>query len=83
MAGASIQFGLNHMIAPNLSLEGLFTMAKALGVSGVEIRNDIEGKPISRRNHAGGGSRPCRHPRRSDHLDQRAATLQRMERCAR
>ncbi len=46
MAGASIQFGLNHMTAPGLSLDALFAMAKSLGARGVEIRNDIEGKPI-------------------------------------
>jgi 2-keto-myo-inositol isomerase len=46
VAGASIQFGLNHMTAPGLSLDALFAMAKSLGVAGVEIRNDIEAKPI-------------------------------------
>jgi len=46
VADVSIQFGLNHMIRPALSLDGLFAMAKALGASGVEIRNDIEGKPV-------------------------------------
>ena len=46
MADASIQFGLNHMVGPGLSLDALFAMAKALGAAGVEIRNDIDGKPI-------------------------------------
>jgi 2-keto-myo-inositol isomerase len=46
VADASIQFGLNHMVGPGLSLEALFAMAKALGAAGVEIRNDIDGKPI-------------------------------------
>ena len=36
-----MQFALNHMVAPNLGYEAFFDLAKSLGVSGVEIRNDI------------------------------------------
>jgi 2-keto-myo-inositol isomerase len=38
-----LRFALNHMSAPSLSIEGFFAMAEALGVSGVEIRNDLSG----------------------------------------
>jgi 2-keto-myo-inositol isomerase len=41
------RFALNHMAAPGLDLPAFFALAEALGVKGVEIRNDIEGKPIS------------------------------------
>ena len=37
----NMQFALNHMVAPGLGYEAFFDLAKSLGVSGVEIRNDI------------------------------------------
>jgi 2-keto-myo-inositol isomerase len=39
-------FALNHMCAPSLSLAALFALAKGLGVSQVEIRNDLSGNAI-------------------------------------
>jgi len=38
-----LRFALNHMSAPSMSIEEFFAMAGALGVSGVEIRNDLPG----------------------------------------
>jgi 2-keto-myo-inositol isomerase len=40
------RFALNHMAAPQLGLADFFTLAASLGLKGVEIRNDIEGRPI-------------------------------------
>jgi 2-keto-myo-inositol isomerase len=42
----SLHFALNHMVAPGLDLPGFFDLAKTLGLRGVEIRNDLEGKAI-------------------------------------
>ncbi len=36
-----MKFALNHMVAPKLGYAAFFAMARALGVDGVEIRNDI------------------------------------------
>ncbi len=36
-----MNFALNHMVAPNLGYEAFFDLAGSLGISGVEIRNDI------------------------------------------
>lgn len=36
-----MQFALNHMVAPGLGYKAFFDLAKSLGISGVEIRNDI------------------------------------------
>ncbi len=39
-------FALNHMVAPQLGLGDFFALTRALGLSGVEIRNDIAGNAI-------------------------------------
>jgi 2-keto-myo-inositol isomerase len=39
-------FALNHMVAPQLGLRDFFALARRTGISDVEIRNDITGKPI-------------------------------------
>ncbi len=36
-----MRFALNHMVAPKLSYEAFFDLAKSLHITGVEIRNDI------------------------------------------
>lgn len=36
-----MQFALNHMVAPQLGYEAFFDLAKSLGITQVEIRNDI------------------------------------------
>jgi 2-keto-myo-inositol isomerase len=40
------RFALNHMAAPGLDLPDFFALAGALGMEAIEIRNDIESKPI-------------------------------------
>ncbi|MDB5587893.1 MAG: putative sugar epimerase [Devosia sp.] len=39
-------FALNHMVAPQLGLADFFALTRSLGLSGVEIRNDIAGNAI-------------------------------------
>lgn len=41
-----MRFALNHIISPRQSLKQFFAMARALGVTEVEIRNDLKGAPI-------------------------------------
>src|SRR5690606_21630263 len=41
------EFALNHMVAPHLSIEGLFGLADELAIRSVEIRNDLEGQAIA------------------------------------
>jgi 2-keto-myo-inositol isomerase len=65
----TIPFALNHMTAPALPVKDFFALAASLGISAVEIRNDLEGNAII------DGT-----PSADDHLDQRAAAVQRMER---
>ena len=36
-----MRFALNHIAAPRLPLEDFFTMARELGMTEVEIRNDL------------------------------------------
>ena len=36
-----MRFALNHIVAPRLSVEAYFAMARRLGVTEVEIRNDL------------------------------------------
>ena len=36
-----MRFAMNHIAAPNLALEDFFAMARALGATEVEIRNDL------------------------------------------
>ncbi|MDS7594747.1 TIM barrel protein [Agrobacterium tumefaciens] len=40
------RFALNHMVAPRMHLEDFFDLAAKLGISAVEIRNDLAGKAI-------------------------------------
>jgi len=42
----SINFAMNHMIAPGLPLAAFFGLTKQLGLSSVEIRNDLKGNAI-------------------------------------
>ena len=42
----TLSFALNHMTAPALSPDAFFTLAKSLGISAVEIRNDLDGNAI-------------------------------------
>lgn len=42
-----MKFALNHMVAPQLAISGFFDLAKALGISAVEIRNDLKGNAIA------------------------------------
>ncbi|MGI0528104.1 TIM barrel protein [Rhizobium giardinii] len=42
----TIPFALNHMTAPALPLKDFFALAASLGISAVEIRNDLEGNAI-------------------------------------
>jgi 2-keto-myo-inositol isomerase len=44
--GGSLRFALNHMVAPRVSLSKLLTIAKAVGVDAVEVRNDLDGVEI-------------------------------------
>jgi 2-keto-myo-inositol isomerase len=43
---ASPRFALNHMAAPRLRPSELFALARALGMGGVEVRNDLEGNAL-------------------------------------
>lgn len=43
---ADLRFALNHMVAPKLRPGALFAMARGLGISEVEIRNDLSGNAI-------------------------------------
>lgn len=42
----ALPFALNHMTAPGLPLDAFFALAKSLGISAVEIRNDLAGNAI-------------------------------------
>lgn len=42
----ALPFALNHMTAPDLPLDAFFALAKSLGISAVEIRNDLSGNAI-------------------------------------
>ena len=42
----SVEFAINHMTAPQLALADFFALARKLGLTRVEIRNDIAGKAI-------------------------------------
>ncbi|MFT3671192.1 TIM barrel protein [Aestuariivirga sp.] len=42
-----MRFALNHIISPRQTLAQFFTMAKSLGCSEVEIRNDMKGTAIA------------------------------------
>lgn len=42
-----LRFALNHMVAPHADADAFFALAAALGMTGVEIRNDLEGVAIA------------------------------------
>ena len=42
----ALSFALNHMTAPALPLDDFFALATSLGISAVEIRNDLSGNAI-------------------------------------
>ena len=42
----ALRFALNHMVAPQLDLRAFFALARQVGVTDVEIRNDVAGQPI-------------------------------------
>jgi 2-keto-myo-inositol isomerase len=46
LAPGQLRFALNHMAAPQLGLEAFFALARELGLTDVEIRNDIAGQAI-------------------------------------
>lgn len=41
-----LRFALNHMVAPSLGLVEFFRLAASLGIAEIEIRNDLDGRPI-------------------------------------
>ena len=41
-----LSFALNHMTAPGLTLDAFFALAVSLGMTAVEIRNDLDGNAI-------------------------------------
>jgi 2-keto-myo-inositol isomerase len=41
-----LTFALNHMCVPKLDIESFFRLARSLGITAVEIRNDLEGRAI-------------------------------------
>lgn len=41
-----LDFALNHMTAPALNLDAFFALAVSLGITKVEIRNDLDGNAI-------------------------------------
>jgi 2-keto-myo-inositol isomerase len=43
----SIEFALNHIAAPSLPADRFFALARALGLTKVEIRNDLAGVPVA------------------------------------
>jgi 2-keto-myo-inositol isomerase len=43
---ADIDFALNHMVAPQLAIGDFFRLTRSVGLSAVEIRNDIAGEAI-------------------------------------
>jgi 2-keto-myo-inositol isomerase len=43
---APMRFALNHMVAPQLSVQDFFALARRLELRDVEIRNDVEGQAI-------------------------------------
>lgn len=48
MSEPSLQpvFAINHIVAPKLALRDFFKLAKSLGLTDVEIRNDLDGNAI-------------------------------------
>jgi 2-keto-myo-inositol isomerase len=42
----TLNFALNHMTAPSLPLDAFFALATSLGMTAVEIRNDLDGNAI-------------------------------------
>ncbi|KQW51041.1 MULTISPECIES: TIM barrel protein [unclassified Ensifer] len=43
---ATLPFALNHMTTPGLPLDAFFALARSLGMTAVEIRNDLTGNAI-------------------------------------
>ncbi|RDJ06936.1 TIM barrel protein [Rhizobium grahamii] len=43
---AQLHFALNHMVAPQLSVQEFFRLATSLGIDAVEIRNDLANSAI-------------------------------------
>ena len=52
----NLRFALNHMAAPQLDLRAFFALARKLGITDVEIRNDIAGQAIVDGTPAGDGA---------------------------
>lgn len=42
----SVRFALNHITTPSLSIDDFFALTRKLGLSSVEIRNDLDGNAI-------------------------------------
>jgi 2-keto-myo-inositol isomerase len=47
MSQSSVKFAINRMVAPRLGLDSFLALAKAAGVAGVEVRNDVEGREFA------------------------------------
>ena len=45
-ADQSLRFALNHMVAPQLPMADFFRLTRDLGLSDVEIRNDLSDQPL-------------------------------------
>lgn len=43
----ALRFALNHMVAPALPPEAFFALARSLGCSAVEMRNDLDGNALA------------------------------------
>ena len=71
-----MRFALNHITTPRLSVEEFFALARKLGMTEVEVRNDTPDVVSTRR--ARGGEGGGREGGRRDHLDQRALSVQRL-----
>ena len=73
-----MRFALNHIAAPRLPLAEFFAMARALGCTEVEIRNDLPDVvgTLAAGSRQGRGGKGGRH----HHLDQRALSVQRLVR---
>ena len=76
----TLSFALNHMTAPALPLGEFFALAQSLGISAVEIRNDLAGNAIIDGTPAHQVKILAEKYGADDHLDQRVAAVQRMER---
>ena len=71
-----MRFALNHITTPRLSVEDFFASARKLGITEVEVRNDLP--DVVGTVAPGAGQGRGREGGRRDHLDQRALSVQRL-----